>query len=56
MRPKKVSKRASRKPAKRCKKTASKKGPIGFRDNTECLTFHDGGLQTTYFWRGPRPY
>ena len=47
---------ARKKPVKRPKKTAPKGGPIGLRNNTECLAFHDGGLQTTYFWRGPRPY
>jgi hypothetical protein len=51
-------KKATRKKPVKCpkKKTAPKGGPIGLRDNTEYLAFHDGGLQTTYFWRGPRPY
>lgn len=28
----------------------------GLYNNTEHLAFSDGGLQVTYFWRGPRPY
>jgi len=45
-----------KKQVKRPKKSTSQGGTIGLRNNSEYLAFHDGGLQTTYFWRGPRPY
>ena len=46
-----------KKPVKRPKKKAApKEGMVGLCSDAEHLAFHDGGLQTTYFWRGPRPY
>ncbi len=53
---KKKKKVVRKKPAQRAKKAAPKGGMAGLCNNTEYLAFHDGGLQTTYFWRGPRPY
>jgi hypothetical protein len=52
----KKKKTVRKKARKRPKEAAPKGGPVGFRNNTYHLAFHDGGLQTTYFWRGPRPY
>ena len=54
--PRKTSSNAVKRPVKRSRKAAPRRGMCGLYNNTEHLAFSDGGLQVTYFWRGPRPY